>query len=97
MGIVDQILDLVFTPGSSLKLVPAINVTLVSLLCLMLYMGDGYIPPFHLNVMAGLSICLLLSVNWFMMELRKEMKRQEEDGREVEEKAREVEEKAKSD
>jgi hypothetical protein len=76
MGIVETLIDLVMTPGASLKLVPAINVTLVLLLGVLVYLGQGSLDSHHLYTMAGLAIGLLLSVNWFIIEFRKEKEKQ---------------------
>ena len=66
------------TPGASLRLVPAINVTLVALLALLLYLGqDWAIEMHHLYTMTGLAVALLVSVNWFIIEFKAEQEKQE--------------------
>ena len=78
MTIVDFLIDLVMTPGASIRLIPAINVTLVALLGLLLYLGqDWAIEMHHLYTMTGLAIALLISVNWFLIEFKAEQERQE--------------------
>jgi hypothetical protein len=65
MSVFDFIVDLIFQPGSSLKLVPAINITVLLLLGLLaglLYYSN--IATFHIVAMTTLSFGLLLSVNW---------------------------------
>lgn len=65
MGVFEFVLDLILQPGSSLKLVPAINITVLLLLFLLaglLYYSS--IAIIHIFVMATLSAGLLLSVNW---------------------------------
>jgi hypothetical protein len=65
-----------------MKLLPAVNVCLVSLIGLLLYMADGVLPTVHLNIMGGLSLFLLVAVNWFIREFRKELLKQAAEGRE---------------
>jgi hypothetical protein len=58
------IVDLILQPGSSLKLVPAINVVVLLLLGLMVYLLYTKIAVIHIIVMSTLAVGLLLSVNW---------------------------------
>jgi hypothetical protein len=58
------LVDLIFQPGSSLKLVPVINVVLLLLLVLMSYLLYTKIAVIHIIVMSTLAVGLLLSVNW---------------------------------
>ena len=84
MTIVDFLIDLVMTPGASIRLIPAINVTLVALLGLLLYLGqDWAIEMHHLYTMTGLAIALLISVNWFLIEFKAEQERQEKQKKEA--------------
>lgn len=64
MDVLQFLLDLIFQPGSSLKLVPAINVTVLCLLGLMVYLTYTKIAAIHIIVMSTLAVGLLLSVNW---------------------------------
>ena len=68
MGVFEFILDLILQPGSSLTLIPAINVTvlllLVLLACLLYYSSIAMV---HILAMASLSLGLMLSVNWFVL------------------------------
>ena len=82
MSVAERFIDHLMTPGSSMKLLPAVNVCLVSLLGLLLYMADGVLPTVHLNIMGGLSLFLLVAVNWFIREFRKELLKQAAEGRE---------------
>jgi hypothetical protein len=71
-------MDLIFTPGSSLKLVPAINITIGLLLVLMASLLYNKIDTIHIVVMTFLSLGLLVSVNWFYFEFQK-IKAQEDE------------------
>ena len=62
--VIQYIIDLIFQPGASLKLVPAINVTVLALLVLMFYLAYSKIAVVHLIVLSTLAVGLLLSVNW---------------------------------
>ena len=59
------LLDLIMKPGTSLQLVPLINVSLLCLLALMASLSLNKIHPGHLIAMSGLSLGLLASVNWY--------------------------------
>lgn len=65
------LVDLILTPGSSLKLVPAINLTVLLLLILMLCLLYSKIALVHIIVMSSLAVGLLVSVNWFYYEFQK--------------------------
>eukprot|EP01038_Epipyxis_sp_PR26KG_P007868 gene7868-10678_t len=72
--IIEYVVDLIFKPGSSLKLVPAINITVLLILLLMavlLYQSTITIPSIHIIIMSSLAVGLLLSVNWFYYEFKK--------------------------
>lgn len=58
------VVDLIFQPGSSLKLVPAINTVVLLLLVLMVYLLYTKIAVIHIVVMSTLAVGLLISVNW---------------------------------
>ncbi len=62
------IVDLILQPGSSLKLVPVINVVILALLVLMTYLLYTKIAVIHIIVMSTLAVGLLLSVNWYVNE-----------------------------
>lgn len=65
MDVLQFILDLIFQPGSSLWLVPAINVTVLILIGMLLVVGVySDIAKIHVIVMSTLALGLLLSVNW---------------------------------
>ncbi len=64
MDIAQFLMDLILQPGSSLKLVPAINVTVLFLLGLMIYLTYTSIAAIHIIIMSTLAVGLLLSVNW---------------------------------
>eukprot|EP01031_Cornospumella_fuschlensis_P028126 gene28126-33963_t len=75
MDIVQFILDLIFQPGSSLWLVPAINVTVLLLIGMLLVTGFYTdVAKIHIIVMSSLAVGLLLSVNWFFHEYNKAVK-----------------------
>lgn len=60
------IIDLIFQPGSSLRLVPAINVTVLLLIGLLATAGFySDVAAIHFYVMSFLAFGLLLSVNWY--------------------------------
>lgn len=60
------LVDLIIQPGSSLKLVPVINISILCLIfvlsALMFYQS---LAAVHVLVMGGLAIGLLFSVNWY--------------------------------
>lgn len=59
------VVDLLFQPGSSMRLVPVINVTVVLLLVVMVYvLSTSGIDGIHVAVMTTLAIGLICSVNW---------------------------------
>ena len=62
------IVDLILQPGSSLKLVPVINVVILALLVLMTYLLYTKIAVYHIIIMSTLAVGLLLSVNWYVNE-----------------------------
>ena len=64
MGFVDTILDLIFRPGSSLRLIPVINVAVLLLLGLLIALSYTKIATIHLVVMSFLALGLMASVNW---------------------------------
>jgi hypothetical protein len=64
-GIVGLLVDLIFQPGSSLKLVPVINCTILCLLVVIGYLLIyNNIAVIHIVVLSTLAVGLLLSVNW---------------------------------
>lgn len=64
-GIAQTLIDLILVPGSSLRLVPVINVSL-ALLVLFIIVAGMYldIGTIHVVVLASLAFGLFLSVNW---------------------------------
>jgi len=66
MGLVDLFVDLIFQPGSSLKLVPVINVSVLLLLVVIAYLliYNTEIATIHIIVLSSLAVGLLISVNW---------------------------------
>ena len=71
MALADVVVDLIFSPGSSLKLVPVINVSLLALLGLLCVLAYSKIAVIHLVILSSLAVGLLLSVNWFYYEFQK--------------------------
>jgi len=71
MALTDVVVDLIFSPGSSLKLVPVINVSILALLVLLCVLAYSKIAVIHLVVLSTLAVGLLLSVNWFYYEFQK--------------------------
>jgi hypothetical protein len=63
-GIVDTIMDLIFRPGSSLRLVPLINLSILGIIGLMIALTYTQIDSIHIAVMSFLALGLLVSVNW---------------------------------
>jgi hypothetical protein len=64
MQVADFVLDLIFRPGSSLRLIPVINVSIVLLLGLLIALTYTTIATVHLVVMSTLALGLMASVNW---------------------------------
>ena len=65
MDVAQFLIDLIFQPGSSLRLVPAINVTVLLLIGLLILAGMySEIAKIHFFIMSFLALGLLLSVNW---------------------------------
>ncbi len=65
MDIGGFILDLIFQPGSSFKLIPVINISIVLLLGVLFALSYSKIATIHLLVMSFLALGLLISVNWY--------------------------------
>jgi len=63
-NIAQFVIDLILQPGSSLKLVPAINITVLILLIVLAALAYSQIALIHIIVMSTLAVGLLLSVNW---------------------------------
>lgn len=75
-------IDLIFQEGSSLRLVPAINIAILALFLLLFVVVFGMnttVPSIHLVVLSSLALGLLLSVNWFYYEYQKALKLQKEE------------------
>lgn len=64
-GVLQAVVDLIFKPGSSLTLIPAINGTVIILLGVLIFLSYTKIATIHLVVMGFLSLGLLASVNWY--------------------------------
>ncbi len=65
MDIAQFIFDLIFQPGSSLWLIPAINVVCLVLIALLAFTGFySEVAAIHFYIMSFLALGLLLSVNW---------------------------------
>lgn len=65
------LIDLILKPGSSLKLIPVINVSILLLLGVLISLTYSKIATIHLVVMATLALGLLASVNYFYYEFQK--------------------------
>ena len=64
-GIANSFIDHLLKPGSSMTLIPLINVSLLGLFCVLLYIAlQTEIDRIHVLVMGTLGMGLLLSVNW---------------------------------
>ena len=74
----DWVMDLIFKDGTSVQLVPFINGTIVIILLITAALVMNGQDSIHIYVMAGLSLGLLASVNWFIHEFNKVKKEQEE-------------------
>ena len=77
-GLLGVVVDLIFQPGSSMKLVPAINVSVLCLLVVLLCAAHTKIAMIHLVVLSSLAVGLLISVNWFYYEYQKVINRRQE-------------------
>ena len=78
MDVVQFIFDLIFQPGSSLRLIPAINVTVLLLIGLLIVAGlYSEVAKIHFLIMSFLAFGLLISVNWFYLEFQKALKEKE--------------------
>ena len=75
-SVVKFLIDLIIQPGSSLKLVPFINISVICLLVLLCAISYTAIDTIHIIVMALLSLGLLISVNWFYTEYTKVIQEQ---------------------
>lgn len=56
--------DLILVPGSSLQLVPVINIAVLCLLIVLFCLTYSKIATIHLIVMSFLALGLMGSVNW---------------------------------
>ena len=75
--LIEGLTDLIFQPGSSLKLVPLINAAILSLILLLCCLGYyNTIDSIHIIILSVLAIGLLISVNWFFHEYNKEIDKQ---------------------
>ena len=73
-GFFNVLLDLILTPGSSLKLIPVINISILALILLLFLLSWSKIASIHLIILGSLALGLLLSVNWFYHEYKKALK-----------------------
>ncbi|CAM9735296.1 unnamed protein product, partial [Ectocarpus fasciculatus] len=64
-GLGQWLVDLVMKPGSSLQLVPFINVVLCILVGLLVYVAASGEASIHVYVMGFLAIGLMGSINWW--------------------------------
>ena len=79
--LIEGLTDLIFQPGSSLKLVPLINTAILSLIVLLCCLGYyNTIDSIHIIILSVLAIGLLISVNWFFHEYNKEIEKQKGNG-----------------
>jgi hypothetical protein len=63
--LVDAVFNLIFQPGSSLQLIPYINLTVLLLIGLLLVAGLYLdISKIHLYILSFLAVGLFFSVNW---------------------------------
>eukprot|EP00904_Undaria_pinnatifida_P002262 jgi/Undpi1/12036/HiC_scaffold_4.g01735.m1 len=79
-GVSSWFVDLIMKPGTSVQLVPVINVTLVLIVGLLAYLAVNGEQSIHVYIMGFLSVGLMASVNWFISEFRKVKRQQEQDG-----------------
>lgn len=69
------ILDLIFQPGSSIRLIPVINLSVLLLIGLLFVLGTySDVGKIHLYILSFLSLGLLTTVNWFYYEFNKALK-----------------------
>lgn len=78
-GVGSWLVDLIMKPGTSVQLVPAINVALIILVGLLVYLVLNGESSIHVYIMGFLAVGLMASVNWFISEFKK-VKRQQEQG-----------------
>ncbi|CAM9508965.1 unnamed protein product [Choristocarpus tenellus] len=65
------LVDLIMQPGSSTRLVPMINITLVGLLLVLIGLAVTGQGSIHILIMGFLATGLMASVNWFISEFNK--------------------------
>ena len=64
-GFGNTVVDHLLRPGSSLTLIPMINISLLGLFIVLLYVAyETEVAIIHVFVMSSLGVGLLLSVNW---------------------------------
>ena len=68
MDIGNTIIEHILKPGSSLTLIPLINIALLFLFCVLLFIFyQTEIAIIHIFVMGTLGVGLLFSVNWWVI------------------------------
>ena len=72
--LIEWFTDLIFQPGSSLKLVPVINISVLALIILLCCLYKT-IDSIHIIILSSLAVGLLISVNWFFYEYSKEIEK----------------------
>ena len=77
--LIEWFTDLIFQPGSSLKLVPVINISVLALIILLCCLYKT-IDSIHIIILSSLAVGLLISVNWFFYEYSKEIEKQKSNG-----------------
>ena len=77
--LIEWFTDLIFQPGSSLKLVPVINISVLALIILLCCLYKT-IDSIHIIILSSLAVGLLISVNWFFYEYSKEIEKQKNNG-----------------
>ena len=77
--LIEWFTDLIFQPGSSLKLVPVINISILALIILLCCLYKT-IDSIHIIILSSLAVGLLISVNWFFYEYSKEIEKQKSNG-----------------
>ncbi|CAM9762480.1 unnamed protein product [Sphacelaria rigidula] len=79
-GAANWLVDLIMKPGTAVRLVPAINVTLALILLILTGLAVSGDASIHVFVMGFLAVGLMASVNWFMSEFNKiKLQQQQQD------------------
>lgn len=65
----DSILESIITPGAGSGLVLSVNISLITLLAVLLYFAVSGLADAHIATLAVLAVGLLCAFNWFIVAL----------------------------